>query len=105
MNTRVSLATFAGILGLAAVAQAGTISSPAIFGSHDQNQAYCVVLNAGTTTQTVTVRILTESGTAVVVGTQTIAPGQFVVAFAASLRTETAGPRRRPGGETRDADE
>ena len=82
MRTRVLLTTIAGVLGLAAAAHAATISSPAIFGSHDQNQAFCVVLNTSTTSQQITVRILTESGSIMAQGTQTIVPGQFIVAVA-----------------------
>jgi hypothetical protein len=83
MRTRVFIATFAAVLGLSAAAHAATISSPAIFGSHGQNHAYCVVLNTSNSSVSVTLRILYESGAVKTQGTQTIAPGQFIVAVAA----------------------
>jgi hypothetical protein len=61
MNLRVTTAALASILALASAADAATISSPAIFGSHDQNQATCVVLNTGTADVQITLTILTES--------------------------------------------
>jgi hypothetical protein len=82
MNTRVFVATFTAVFALSAAAHAATISSPAIFGSHGQNQAACVVLNTSSSSVAVTLKILSESGTVLSQGTQTIAPGQFIVAFA-----------------------
>ena len=82
MKTRVLLAVIAGTFGFAVATQAATISSPAIFGSHGQNQATCVLLNASTETRQITLTILTESGTAAATNTQTVAPGQFLVTFA-----------------------
>jgi hypothetical protein len=52
-------------VGPAGFAHAAQIASPAIFGSHDQDVAQCVVINGGTDPINVTVRILNESGGAV----------------------------------------
>jgi hypothetical protein len=103
MKTRTSLVTAAAVLLAAGVAHAGTLFSPAIFGSHDQNQATCVVLNAGTTTQSVTIKILNESGITEAQTTQTLAPGDFRsltrniangVAYACSVTGPTSGALR-----------
>jgi hypothetical protein len=76
MNIRTLLVACASVLA-ATVAEAGVIFSPAIFGSHAQNQATCVALNVGTTSMSVTVKILNESGGIENSGTAVLAPGQF----------------------------
>jgi hypothetical protein len=79
MNTRILPAVVAATFGFAAVAHAATISSPAIFGSHAQDRATCVVLNTGAQPVQVTLRILDESGGTVHSGTGVVQPGQFIV--------------------------
>lgn len=78
MAKRIVLALI-GVLAATAAANAGTIYSPAIFGSHGQNQATCVVLNTGPDVLSVTVRFLNESGGIEKSGTVIIGPGQFAV--------------------------
>jgi len=79
MKTLLALAVCAGMFGFSTVAHALQIASPAIFGSHQQDRAQCVIYNAGTGTLTVTIKILTESGA--VQGTVgncgSVAPGDF----------------------------
>jgi hypothetical protein len=79
MKTRMLFAACTMFLVATSAADAATISSPAIFGSHDQNQATCVALNIGTTTAAVTLKILNESGGTESTTTQTVAPGDFIV--------------------------
>jgi hypothetical protein len=63
MRTLTVLATFAVVLALTPLVHAAEISSPAIFGSYDQDRAECVIYNGGTGNLSVTIKILTESGT------------------------------------------
>ena len=63
MRTLTVLATFAMVLTLTPLVHAAQISSPAIFGSLDQDRAECVIYNGGTGNLSVTIKILTESGT------------------------------------------
>lgn len=62
MRIIIALVVTAGILGMAGVSDAAQISSPAIFGAFTQTVAECVVLNAGESALSVTVKIVNESG-------------------------------------------
>lgn len=67
MKTAVMLTTFVCFLGLSGPAQAGpTLSSPAIFGSLNQDKAFCTLRHIGTSgTISVEVDIFTEQGNVV----------------------------------------
>jgi hypothetical protein len=77
MKIIIALVACACILGLAGVSDAAQISSPAIFGAYTQTTAHCIVVNGGTTTLTVTVKILDESGGVVKSITDSLPPGEF----------------------------
>jgi len=100
MKTIIALGACAAVLAPAGVSDAAQISSPAIFGAFTQNTAHCVVVNSGTTTFTVTVKILNESGGVVTSVTDPLAPGEFgpvsanVSSGVAYACTATAGSSR-----------
>jgi hypothetical protein len=77
MKAIIALAACAGVLGLVGVSDAAQISSPAIFGAYTQTTAHCIVVNGGTSTLTVTVKILNESGGVVTSVTDPLPPGEF----------------------------
>ena len=87
------------VFGFAGVADAAKKASPSIFGSHNQQAAFCSVVNRGTTAVTVTVRILNESGGVERSITETLAPGDirtnavgisFGVAYACAITSPQA---------------
>jgi hypothetical protein len=74
---RTVVAVMICIFGFASVSHAARKASPSIFGSHNQQAAFCSVVNGGTTAVTVTVKILNESGGVEHSITETIAPGDI----------------------------
>jgi hypothetical protein len=103
MRVLIGIAACVCLLGFASPSDAATIASPAIFGAHTQDIARCVVYNAGSTAQTVTIRLLDESGGVISTTTQSLAPGQFLsrasfisfgVAYACSVTAGTTSTLR-----------
>jgi hypothetical protein len=64
MRAAVALSALACIAAFTGTADAAQIASPAIYGSAAQTLAFCIIYNGGTTSVTVTVKLLDESGDA-----------------------------------------
>ena len=79
MKTLVAATACAGVLVLSSWSQAAQMASPTIFGSGTQDRADCVVLNGGTTTLAVTVKLLDEYSNTVATSTcsEPLGAGQF----------------------------
>jgi hypothetical protein len=63
MRTLIIVAACAGLLALSGASEAAQIASSSIFGSIEQFQAECSIVNAGTSAQSVTIKIFDDFGT------------------------------------------
>jgi hypothetical protein len=62
MRTLIVAMACTAVLALSGVSQAAQISTPAIFGNHNQDQAHCLVVNGGTSPLAVTLKLINEYG-------------------------------------------
>ena len=90
MRISIILTALTCLFGVTSLSQAAqTLASPAIFGSHSQTTAQCIIGNSGSTSVSVDVRILDESGNVVSRGCGRVEPN-FICEVAAPINSGAA---------------
>ena len=92
MRTLIVATAFATVLALSGVSQAAQISTPAIFGTHNQDMAHCLVVNGGTSPLDVTLKLINEYG-----GTEATYNCHGPLDRGSSVRSGGPSPTRWPG--------